>query len=203
MGLQKFIQSIANGKGIAKSNLYSVYFNGSVIQSFSGIYGGLTSKISEASGGSRVGERILLLCDEATLPGEQSNTGNVIRYAGASPRYYPTNPIYTDLQLSFICDAEMQALKFLIDWRKKIYAPTEVDGEVSNRLNYPSEYQADIFIEKNERDQTSDVGITSLKYQLFNAWPYAVDSIPLSYGSSQLVKVTANFYYTHWRTTTK
>lgn len=218
MGLQNFIQTIANGRGVAKSNLYSVYFSDG---------GGSTSRRSETSGiisklsaagfnninvrpGSnatgQVGQRVLLLCDEVTLPGVQSNVGNVVRYSGAAAMNYPTSPVYTDTQLSFICDAEMQSLKFLLAWRNNIYIespPIGPRGEISYKLNYPDQYQCQMIIEKNERNETSDVGQTTLKYTLYNAWPYSVDSTPLSYGSSQLVKVTANFYYSHWVADTK
>lgn len=187
------LAAISNGKGVAKSNLYSVYFSGPCT-TIPG-YGGLSNK-PESLG--EVGSRILFLCDEATLPGVQSNTGNMSRYLGQAPRYYPTSPIYTDIQLSFICDAQMQALKFLNDWHGLIYDSTSIGSERSTKLNYPSTYQSTMIIEKNERNDNSDIGAITAKYNIFNSWPYAIDSIPLSYGSSQLVKVTANFYYTHW-----
>jgi len=64
------------------------------------------------------------MCDEVTLPGVQSSTGSVNRYAGANPVYYPTNTIYNDIQLSFMCDAEMQALNFLNDWYDRMFGET-------------------------------------------------------------------------------
>jgi hypothetical protein len=194
MSISNLLAAINKGGGLAKSNLFTVWFEGLSLSE----YAGINSKSSDPNTGK--GGRVLFLCDEATLPGVQSNTGSITRYSGAAPRNYPTNPIYTDTQLSFICDAEMTQLKFLNDWRKLIYDPEDENGEVSNRLQYPKNYQCIMNIEKNERSSSSDVGKEVLTYKLYNAWPYAVDSIPLSYGSSQLVKVTANFYYTHWKT---
>lgn len=200
MGVQTYLNAIANGRGMAKSNLYAIYFGGeTVIQELLNDFGGLTSKAADQI--SLVGDRVLLMCDEVSLPGVQSSTGSVVRHPGANPIYYPTNPIYNDLQLSFMCDSEMKALEFLLKWREQIYTQNgSSTSEPSYRVNYPEDYQCTMFIEKNERDKTSEIGEVPVKYTINGAWPYAVDSIPLSYGSSQLVKVTANFYYKNWST---
>jgi len=198
MGVQAYIQAISNGRGMAKSNLYSVYFDGAskIISYLSsengGGFGGLTSKVGGTI--SRVGERVLIMCDEVSLPGVQSNASSVVRHPGANPIYYPTNPLYTDLQLSFMCDSEMQALKMLTRWHEKIYNKV---GR-SYQVQYPEEFECDMYIEKNERNRNSEVGYTPAKYTIYKAWPYSIDAVPLSYGSSQLVKVTANFYYRNW-----
>ncbi len=181
---------------MAKSNLYSVYFSGGVINELIGDFGGIDRKAGTQP--SLVGERVNIMCDEVSLPGVQSSTGSVVRHPGANPIYYPTNPIYNDLQLSFMCDAEMQALNFLTDWHAKIYKKV---GN-SYQINYPEKYKCTtLTIEKNEKDSKSEVGLTPVKYELKDAWVYSVDAIPLSYGSSQIVKVTANFYYTNWNAT--
>jgi len=200
MGVQAYIQAISNGRGMAKSNLYSVYFDGGskiiqYLKSTTGGFGSLDKKVGGTI--SEVGERVLLFCDEVSLPGIQANTGTVVRHPGANPIYFPTNPIFTDLQLSFMCDAEMQALNMLTKWHKKIYNKV---GR-SYQVQYPEEFECDLIIEKNERTMTSEVGLTPVKYRVYKAWPYSIDAVPLSYGSSQLVKVTANFYYRDWDST--
>ena len=37
---------------------------------------------------------------------------------------------------------------------------------------------------------------TSGTFILENAWPYAIDAVPLQFGPGQITKVTAQFYYT-------
>ena len=206
MGVNNYLAAIVNGRGMARSNTYAVYFTltdgvKSALQG-SGRSGGLES-ITPGRNVSQVGERILIMCDEVSLPGIQSNTGSTInRYQGQGPIYYPTAPIYTDMQLSFMCDAEMQAFKFLLDWHDYIYDTDSGygvrQGEKVRRLKYPSEYQCIMNIQKRERNNVDEIGVTTMGFELLNAWPYAVDAIPLSYGSSQLVKCTANFYYSSW-----
>lgn len=197
MGVKSYINAIVSGRGMAKSNTYAVYFVGGVIDSLSSKFGGMSAAVDTDT--STVGRRILIMCDEVSLPGVQSGTGNVNRYPGAAPVYYPTTKIYNDLQLSFMCDAEMQALNFLNSWYEKIYTPPIGTGtRKSFRLNYPDEYQCKMIIEKRERSSTSEIGVTTAKYTCNGSWVYSVDQIPLSYGSSQILKATANFYYTNW-----
>jgi hypothetical protein len=182
---------------MATSNLYAVYFTGGPIPSMLTTYGKIDSVV-RGTNISQVGERILLFCDEVTLPGIQFATGTTNRYAGTSPINYPSNPIYNDLQLSFMCDAEMQPVKFLNDLQEKMYTVQGTGKNKQYRMNYADEYQCSIVIEKRERDSTGEINRISLQYTLNGAWPYSIDAVPLSYGSSQLVKVTANFYYYNW-----
>lgn len=206
MGVSNYLAAITNGRGMAKSNTYSVYFvlPESLKNEFkrTGRGNGIEKPVQGNRSVSDVGERILLMCDEVSLPGIQSNTGSITgRFQGQGPIYYPTAPIYSDIQLSFMCDAEMQAFKFLLDWHEFIYDTTGAAraGEKIRRVKYPNQYQCNkMIIEKRERNKTDEIGVTTMGFKLYNAWPYSVDAIPLSYGSSQLVKCTANFYYTSW-----
>lgn len=199
MGVKSYINAIVSGRGMAKSNTYAIYFSGGVITSLgtAGFQGINAPLLDETP--SQVGQRVLLMCDEVSLPGVQSSTGSVSRFSGAAPVYYPTTKIYNDIQLSFMCDAEMQALNFLNTWYEKIYTPANgTKTSKSFRLNYPEEYQCNMIIEKRERSANSEIGILTAQYTCNGSWVYSIDQTPLSYGSSQLVKVTANLYYSNW-----
>lgn len=79
----------------------------------------------------------------------------------------------------------------------------ELNGERSSakkyiRLRYPDEYQCNIIITKSEKGQQSPNGRPSMMYTLIDCFPYAIDAVPLSYGASQITKVTANFYYSKY-----
>ena len=39
-------------------------------------------------------------------------------------------------------------------------------------------------------------GRAAIAYVLERAWPYAIDAVPLQFGTAQITKVTAQFYYT-------
>jgi hypothetical protein len=167
-----------------------------------------------ADGG--VAKWISLMCDEATLPGNQAATGQINGlYTGSGQFNYAHTRMYNDLTLSWIGDANMSALKFINTWMESIF---EEEGKLkyktitqtnssdvekrdrnrSVRLNYPDEYTMQISVLKGEKNNTSDIGRPSIRYVMEGAYPYSVDSIPLSFGTTTLVKVTANFYYERW-----
>lgn len=177
--------------------------------------------INDLSGdktGSSSATWISLMADEVTLPGLQAATGQQNGlYTGSGQYNYAHTRMYNDLTISWICDANMTPVKFLNSWMDTIFveydeqgseikkilqnSPTSVKSRSRNRavrLNYPDEYTLQISILKAEKNTTSETGRPSIRYVLEGAYPYSVDSIPLSMGASQLVKVTANFYYEKW-----
>jgi len=194
-GIQSLLTMITQGKGMATSNNFAVEID------FSGtkLFGGTTWSYKNSS--ITDDTRMMIFCDEVSLPGYQFATGSVTRMAGDAPVYYPTGPIYNDIQLSFMCDAYMTPLHKLGEWMRFIFddGNGNADGtESGRRLRYPNEYQSKIKIYKTERSRTNDNGAISTTYTLYDAWPYSLDQTPLSYGSSQLVKITCNFYYRRW-----
>jgi len=66
------------------------------------------------------------------------------------------------------------------------------------RLNYPDNYQCNITITKTEKGKSAANSRASMMYTLIDCFPYAIDAVPLSYGASQVTKVTANFYYSKY-----
>lgn len=141
---------------------------------------------------------------------------------------YATSKLYTDFQLGWMCDANMTPLKFLNAWHgfifnefgstgediftdtgkyvrenaslSKLKSETGTLGtrEKSIRLKYPDQYQCNITITKTEKGKSAANSRASMMYTLIDCFPYAIDAVPLSYGASQVTKVTANFYYSKY-----
>ena len=63
------------------------------------------------------------------------------------------------------------------------------------RLNYPEDYCGKLTITKTEKGPRAPNERAPIMYILEDVFPYTIDSVPLSYGTSQVTKVTANFYY--------
>ena len=171
-------------------------------------------------------DRFEFLCDEAQLPNTQAATGTIKgRYMGEGEINYPHTRIFTEMQLGFQCDADMSPLKFLNKWYGNIfhefadyesggigpYSPMEFAPDplpnsaqkverVGNRtvsMHYPEDYCGRIWVTKTELGSSGFGGVrTSLTYVMENAWPFAIDAVPLQFGTGQLTKVTAQFYYT-------
>ena len=56
-------------------------------------------------------------------------------------------------------------------------------------------YVSNIKIIKTEPNATYSNGRAPITFILENAYPYSIDAVPLSYGSSQIARVNVNFYY--------
>ena len=159
-----------------------------------------------------IGNVFEFLCDEAQLPNVQAATGTLKgRYLGEGQINYPHTRVFTELQLGFQCDANQIPLKFLNDWFGVIFGEppaaglpghnpntpvTRTDYNRANRLQFPESYCRDIIITKTEIGPNSKPLRPSVTYLLERAWPFAIDAVPLQFGSSQVTKVTAQFYYT-------
>ena len=157
---------------------------------------------------------VQLFCDEAQLPNVQSAVGQRSgKYLGEGPVSYPHTRIFTDLSLGFLLDSNLSALKFFNTWynyifteeltEEDLYSGTTADALSQtpnletrvNRLKYLDEYSCTLKILKSEPTHTNAGGRTPVVYLLENCYPYAIDTVPLAYGSSQIARLTVNFYY--------
>jgi hypothetical protein len=147
-------------------------------------------------------------CDEAQLPSLQIATGEIVgRHTGRGTEYYATSKLNSDFSLGFMCDRQMSQYKFLVRWYQECLGMNNASRTInpvssqrsqaneSLRVAYPSNYMGTVKIAKTERRYNDDQGYTSLRYEMYKCFPYAIDAVPLSAGTSQLVKVNAQFYY--------
>ena len=151
------------------------------------------------------------LCDEAQLPNIQAATGTIEgRYTGEGQVNYPHTRVFTEVQLGFQCDANMTPLKYLNNWYGTIFGePPEENGQTldgisntprlanrTNKLQLPKSYCRTVKITKTELGPDSAPLRPSISYLLERAWPFAIDAVPLQFGSTLLTKVTCQLYYT-------
>ena len=153
-----------------------------------------------------------MLCDEAQLPNVQAAVASVTgRYLGEGAVYYPHTRLYSDLSLGFLLDADLTPLKFFTAWHDYIFGEgdlktysgtignaTNVTARQFNRINrvqYSDFYVSNMRIMKTEPTSTAANGRAPIVYILENCYPYSIDAVPLSYGTSQVTRATINFYY--------
>ena len=164
------------------------------------------------------GEDLTLFCDEAQLPNVQAATAQMTgRFLGEGPYQYPHTRLFTDVSLGFLCDANLTQLKFFQQWYDQIFLDNQqileaadVENMMSQgtrtrerktRLSYPETYTCTTRITKVELGTTNASNYVgygdrpSITYMLEGSYPYAIDAVPLSYGSSQVTRVTVNFHY--------
>lgn len=197
--VSSFLGNIAKSGGVAFSNTFEVEFNyrtaSKLAEQF--VDAGFNNKDTAET-------MLTLLCEEASLPGILANSGQTTGVLlGEGQVNYAHTKSYQDISLGWICDGNLTPVKFLNAWMKAIYPDTggaSAQGKYSvNRVNYPDDYQCEITIRKAERSGTSTLGRQNGIYTLYNAWPYSIQSTPLAYGTSQLLKITASFYYRRWK----
>lgn len=213
--IDTFIAAIAASGGMAMSNGYDVEFDFSNpgIDELKSRFTSIGVSLPSANDSGNPGALINMFCDEAQLPNSQAATGQINgRYLGEGTINYPHTRLVSDFSLSWMCDANMIPYKFINTWYNFIFgtilqskSPQELRNFKANasadpmervtRLKYPNQYQATLRIAKTEKGKNAPNSRVPLVYVIENVYPYQIDAVPLSYGSSQITKVSANFYY--------
>jgi hypothetical protein len=208
---------MSNRGGMSVSNQYDVQF-----EFTSKVSGAIAQYISNVGVvGTNASDDYILkyFCDEAQLPNVGTMTGQLTgRYTGMGTVAYAHTPVYTEFQLGWMCDANMTPLKFLTAWHNVVIGQGKgangARGEnleemrsktslsqlysVPNRpitISYPDDYCCKLRVTKVEQGQTEETRRPSITYVMERAFPMSIDAVPLSYGNSQLTRVTATFQY--------
>ena len=158
------------------------------------------------------GEKLRLLCSEATLPGSSLATHeNNSDFTGVTEKF-AYRRLYDDrIDFTFYVDAvNYLPIRFFESWIKYIVGESVTPGEgrVSSedpryfyRVKYPEYYIAEqgLKITKFERTSKSKTSANHegnvLIYNFVNSYPIAVTSMPVSYDTSSLLKCTVSFSY--------
>ena len=148
---------------------------------------------------------LVLLCSEATIPTSSYATAEVKDNFMGVPQEFAHTRINTDIDFTFYIDRQYKVLGFFEAWMDFISGGSELSlydnsalssGNYYRRFNYHNFYKnkGGIYIKKFEKDwQTSNA--PSISFQLINAFPKSVSSLSVSYGESELLKVTVTMNY--------
>jgi hypothetical protein len=201
-GMKGFLGSIGASGGMSMSNLYEARFEVIPDALKAALKDAGFSDLSTTGGAYSA---LTAFCEEASLPGMMANTGQTTGvYMGEGQVNYAHTKSFTDLTLGWTCDANLLPLKFLNKWMTFIFGEDGADTDYNsgsfkaNRVRYPDDYQCTLSIKKAERGATNTLGRVNGIYTLYHCFPYSIQSTPLSYGSSTLLKVSASFYYRRW-----
>ena len=199
--IEGFLGSIKKSGGMSMSNLYEARFE------FSDKHAALKSDLKSIGFGDlstasdTAYAALTLMCEEASLPGMMANTGQTTGvYMGEGQVNYAHTKSFTDITLGWTCDANLLPLKFVNTWMKFIFDAdsTTLSTAKANRVRFPEEYQCKLKIVKAERGPSNTLERVGGIYTLHDIYPYSIQSTPVSYGSSTLLKVSASFYYRRW-----
>lgn len=209
--------AISKNGGMSMTNGYDVQFDFSGLTDLNTVLQGFNINLNSSNETGQPGSLINLFCDEAQLPNLQYATGQINgKHLGIGSINYPHTRITGDFGLTWMCDANMTPYKFLISWYNfirndttfnegsdasklrnfKSYANSRAENRI-NRMRFPDEYQAVLRIAKTERGANAPNSRVPLVMAMNGVFPYAIDAVPLSYGTSQITRVSASFYYTN------
>ena len=206
------MKSIGAQGGMSLSSGFDVEFDFTSPEKSNSV-GEITSKFESKYYKSKDNKNVVhMLCDEAQLPNVQSGVAQITgKYLGQGPVSYPHTRIFTDLSLGFMLDADLTPLKFFNEWYNYIFSEElkeESQGRFdemkstpkiahnrTNRLKYLDQYACTLKILKTEPGVGASNERSAVAYFLEECYPYSIDAVPLAYGSSQITRLTVNFYY--------
>lgn len=152
-----------------------------------------------------------LSCSEASLPGSTFATHQMTNdHSGVTERH-AYRRLYDDrAEFSFYVDHGYNPILLFENWMAYIaneqrtnegagYSSINDDIGYSYRMNFPkgeTGYQTTIYINKFEKDYAGRY----LQYKFLNAFPISINTMPLSYNASELLKCTVSFTYSRYVT---
>jgi len=155
-------------------------------------------------------KNMMLLCDEASLPGQFAATQEIDGLYTGRLIQYPHARLYNDFSLSFIMTNNELPIKFFETWFYTIFPERRLnDGtalEYVNKtsraertnittLSYYDNITMDIKVKKFNKTAYAANGRVTSEHTMYRAYPYSVESTPLAYGPSVLNKLRVQFRY--------
>jgi len=166
----------------------------------------LTKYFNDEFGLSYDKELMELTCLEASLPGSSLATIETMDYTGVTEKH-AYRRLYDDtIDFTFLVtqNSNYHQIRFFDAWLR--FITNEQKGKNINqpnfysRVRYPKEYQTTMSVTKFEKNLGSGFtgAVPLLIYNFAGAYPKAINSVPVSYDQSDLLKVTVSFTYTRY-----
>ena len=135
-----------------------------------------------------------ILCSDASLPASAYATGEVKDNFMGIPQEFAHTRLYTDIDFTFYVDQDYTSLSIFEGWMD--FISSGVSNNLSDkgffrRFRYPDDYKVNTMtITKFEKNIER-----TLMYEFKNAFPKSITSLPVTYGTADLMKVTVSFNY--------
>ena len=150
--------------------------------------------------------RLNILCSDAALPGSRFLTAEINNnLPGVRERHVYRRSYDDQINLSFYCDADQYLpIRFFEAWMNFI-AGTSVSENVASqkysyRVKFPDQYQKNSSLEitKFEKNLDARRKVKPLTYKFVNCFPLAINTMPVSYDASNLLKCTVGMAYSRY-----
>ena len=137
-----------------------------------------------------------ILCNAASLPTTAYATADIRDNFMGVPQQFAHTRIYTDIDFQFYIDEDYTLLKIFEGWMEYISSgandfTTQEDRAFYRRMKYPDSYKCNtMYINKFEKNYKR-----TLRYRFVNVFPKSINTIPVTYGPADVLKVSVNFNY--------
>ena len=155
-------------------------------------------------------DQLNISCSDASLPGSRLATSEILNdFPGVRERH-AYRRLYDDaIQLSFYTDADQYLpIRYFEAWMNYITNTTNQNDPNFNggveregyfyRVKFPREYRGSLEITKFEKNLDERRKTKTLTYKFVNCFPLAINSMPLSYDGSNLLKCTVGMAYSRY-----
>ncbi len=144
-----------------------------------------TVEITPPAEGPAVSRRILLFCEQATLPSLSYATVSNKTYGES--REVPYDRMFEPITLQFHVDRDFQVKKVFDTWMQAIQDP------VTRRFNYYNNYTTKMTIAIQDLQDR-----TSYMVDLYECYPKTVQSIALDAEAKDTMRLQVSFQYKYW-----
>jgi len=154
--------------------------------------------------GSKLEQKMSLLCTQAELPGTSFVESTAIGHRQGIQESFPNLRNFPPLNLVFYVDADHVILEVLESWMSYINPIFTEDSDVDyafSRFSYPDDYKEVIRITKFERDtfikESRNASYQSdlTCYKFKNVWPRNMTSMRVAYGDSNVLRCNLELAY--------
>lgn len=148
-------------------------------------------------------DNVSLLCSEANLPGSSLATHDVTNdYHGVSEKMVYRRMYDETADMSFYVDREYKVVEFFESWIDYITGVGDVFSRnqfespyVHHRMAYANDYKINFYLSKFEKDHHYSGSTRTLDYTFVHGFPISIQSMPVSYDQSQILKCNISFSF--------
>ena len=165
--LNDFIANIKN-EGLMRNNRYEVIFN---VPKSVGFYGDL--------------RKVLLYCDNVTLPGISISTAMARTYGEI--REMPYEKLFQTINMSFFVDMRMEVKRLFDEWQAGIQDP------VTRNMYYYDDYTTQVEIAVLDLNNNARYFVT-----LYDVYVKDIAPIQMDYSNKDIMKLNVTLNYKYW-----
>ena len=153
-------------------------------------------KFNNLIAGPDLDDTLTISCSEASLPGSSLMTHELNNdFTGVTQKHVHRRMYDDRASFTFYVDRDYTQIRVFEVWMRYIAGEQISLGEdttIAYRMQFPKYYKTSLYVTKFERDINQG---TFIPYTFVNAFPLQIDSMPISYESSQLLKCIVSFSY--------